>query len=393
MRIEGPWTDSAPATFICDRLLGCGHRALFVGGAVRNTVLGIPVGDLDIATDARPEKVLAVFDRTDAKLCVQGIQFGTIMIVREGTSIAVTSFRRDIETDGRYARVAFTDRIEEDAARRDFTMNAIYAEFDGMLIDPLGGLDDLLKRRVRFVGNPRDRILEDRLRMLRLFRFHAHFGDPAAGIDPDGLEAVTEFADGIEIISAERTTIELLNILSAPLPGRSVSSMAETGLLERILPGASPDVLLRIEHLERIFEVGPDPLRRLAAIGGNTDLMTLDRRSAARLRRLLSGIDLHLSAEELGYRFGEQEGLDVAILCAARADAAPPADLRERIREGSAQEFPVRAWHLPDYLEGQAIGSTLRMLERCWIASGFNMTVNELISSLDTGSVGEAAVQ
>ena len=390
MRIDGPWTRSAPAKFVWKRLTGRGHRALFVGGAVRNAVLGLPVSDFDVATDAVPEAVLAAFGEAEVSISTHGILFGTVMVVRDETPIEITTFRRDIETDGRRACVAFSDRIEDDAARRDFTMNAIYAEFDGTLVDPLGGLSDLLERRIRFVGSARERILEDRLRMLRLFRFHAHFGRPDAGIDPDAEAAVKELSGGISIVSAERITAEMLNLLGASNPGSAVSGMAATGLLERVLPGATPGLLPRLERLEHEFEAPPDPLRRLAAIGGDAGSLRLDRRSAATLRRLSTEFGPETVPEALGYRFGIQDGLGIALLRAARTGSAPPGDLQGRLRAGARQQFPVKAAHLPAELEGEAIGNALRELEGRWLESGFSMTGDELVATLDSGPADAA---
>ena len=386
MRIDAPWARSAPAEFVWKRLTGRGHRALFVGGAVRNAVLGLPVNDFDVATDAVPEEVVAAFGEAEVSISTHGILFGTVMVVRDETPIEITTFRRDIETDGRRACVAFSDRIEDDAARRDFTMNAIYAEFDGTLVDPLGGIGDLLERHIRFVGSARERILEDRLRMLRLFRFHAHLGHPDAGIDPDAQVAVKELADGIGIVSAERVTAEMLNLLGAPRPGGSIRCMAETGLLERVLPGATPGLLPQLERLECELEVCPDPLCRLAAIGGDAGSLRLDRHSAARLKRLSSEVECSASAEALGYRFGVQDGLGIALLRATRTRTAPPGRLRERLRSGARQQFPVKAAHLPAELEGEAIGNALRQLEGRWLDSGFTMTGDELVASLAAGA-------
>nr|HRO15706.1 CCA tRNA nucleotidyltransferase [Paracoccus sp. (in: a-proteobacteria)] len=149
------------------------HRALIVGGAVRNALLGVPVDDIDIATDARPERVVELAKAAGLRPVLTGIEHGTITVVADGHGFEVTTFRRDVETDGRRAVVAFADSVEEDAHRRDFTINALYAEADGRVIDPVGGLSDLAERRLRFVGDPDERIAEDYLRILRFFRFFA----------------------------------------------------------------------------------------------------------------------------------------------------------------------------------------------------------------------------
>ena len=381
MNIDGSWKACPAASFVCSRLNSCGFRALLVGGAVRNAVLGLQVKDIDIATDANPDQISNVFEGSSARLLEHGRRYGMVAVLAEGSAIEVTSFRRDVSTDGRRACVAFTDRIEEDASRRDFTMNAIYAQFDGTLIDPLGGLPDLEARRVRFIGDPKDRILEDRLRMLRLFRFHAHFGDADAGICPDAISAVGELAQGISVVSAERTTAELLTLLAAPFPSQAVECMSEVGLLDLVMPGAMPDSLSRLERLELAAGIEPDSIRRMAAIKGSPNRLRLDRRSAARLKRLSEGSMRGLEAEELGYRFGMQDGIDIALLSAAHSSSDLPDCLAERILEGAEASFPLSAADLPANFKGASIGKSLRTLERRWLDSGFRLSGDELMAS------------
>ena len=180
MRIEAPWLKAPGPARVMAALTRAGHRAYFVGGTVRNALMGLEPGDIDIATDALPERVMALARAAGLKPVPTGVAHGTVTVVADGQGIEVTTFRRDVETDGRRAVVAFSELIEHDAERRDFTMNALYATASGEVIDPLGGLPDLEARRVRFVGEPRDRIREDFLRILRFFRFHAWYGDPEA---------------------------------------------------------------------------------------------------------------------------------------------------------------------------------------------------------------------
>ena len=182
----------------------------------------------------------------------------------------------------------------------------------------------------------------------------------------------------------------MLNLLSASNPGSAVSCMAATGLLERILPGATPGLLPRLGRLERELEIPPDPLRRLAAIGGDAGSLRLDRRSAARLRRLSTEFGPETVPEALGYRFGIQDGLGIALLRAARTGSVPPGDLQGRLHSGARQRFPVKAAHLPAELEGEAIGNALRELEGRWMESGFSMTGDELVASLDSGPADAA---
>ena len=204
MKIEADWLSDPGPRAVIEALARGGHRALYVGGTVRNALLGLAPGDIDIATDARPERVMELAAAAGLKPVPTGFDHGTVTVVAGHRGIEVTTFRRDVETDGRRAVVAFSDAIEHDAERRDFTMNALYATAGGEVIDPLGGLPDLLARRVRFVGDPAARIAEDSLRILRFFRFHACYGDPEGGIDAEGLAACAAGVDGIAALSRER---------------------------------------------------------------------------------------------------------------------------------------------------------------------------------------------
>ena len=250
MKITGDWISHPGTQALCAALEGAGYRALFVGGCVRNALLGEPVADIDIATDATPEAVSNLAQSAGFKVVPTGVEHGTVTVVAEGRPHEVTTFRRDVETDGRRAVVAFSDRIEEDAERRDFTMNALYADRQGRVIDPLDGLPDLQARRVRFVGDAETRIREDYLRILRFFRFHAAYGDPAGGLDTEGLAACAALAAGLETISKERITAELRKLLAARDPAPSIAAMAQSGILIRILPGADPRALAPLVHLE-----------------------------------------------------------------------------------------------------------------------------------------------
>jgi tRNA nucleotidyltransferase/poly(A) polymerase len=182
--------------------------------------------------------------------------------------VEVTTLRRDVATDGRRAIVAFGTDLAEDAARRDFTINALYLAPDGTLLDPTGGLPDLAARRIRFVGHASTRIREDYLRSLRYFRFHAWHGDPAEGLDPDALDAIARNLDGLDTLSRERMGHEMLRLLAAPDPAPAVAAMRVTGTLARVLPGAGDGLLAPLVHIEEEARLPLDPLRRLAALGG-----------------------------------------------------------------------------------------------------------------------------
>lgn len=383
MNVTGDWLHRPATRAVCDMLIDGGHHALFVGGCVRNALLGMPVTDVDIATEAPPERVRDLAVGAGFKAVPTGAEHGTMTVVADDVAHEITTFRRDVETDGRRAVIAYSDSVEEDAARRDFTMNALYATPEGTVVDPLGrGLADLRQRRLRFVGEPRDRIREDFLRILRFFRFHAWYGDPDRGPDPDGLAACAELARGIEVLSRERLGTEMRKLLAAPDPAPSVATMAHAGVLAHVLPGAEPRALPLLVHAEQSAGVAPDWLRRLASLAGPeaSEALRLSRKQARRLETLRDAVGTPDAPATLAYRHGAQAACDVVLLRAALLEAPPPPDWQQAIARGAAAEFPVRAADLmPDYT-GPALGRRLAELEEAWIASGFTLTRAQLLA-------------
>lgn len=354
------------------------HRALIVGGAVRNLLIGAPVSDIDIATDARPEETLACAQAAGLKTVPTGLDHGTITVISGGQPFEVTSFRRDVETDGRRAVIAFSDRIEDDAARRDFTINALYAGADGVVIDPVGGLPDLAARRLRFVGDADRRIAEDYLRVLRFFRFHAWYGRPGAA-DPGALAACARGAAGLAQISAERVGHEMRRLLAAPDPTEALSLMAGSGVLAQVLPGADPDGVAR---LISVSASGPGAtvaddewLVRLAALGG-ADAAKRWRLSRAEAKSLSELTQTTGSLNAVAYRLGAARAGQIARLRQARdgGTAADPAQLSH----AAAQVFPLSAAELMPDLSGPALGAAIKHAEAAWIASNFTLTPEAL---------------
>ncbi|NVO55951.1 CCA tRNA nucleotidyltransferase [Rhodobacteraceae bacterium B1Z28] len=381
-RIEESWVTEVATQQVCVALTGAGAQALFVGGCVRNALLGAPVSDIDIATDARPERVIEVAQKAGLKAVPTGIDHGTITVVSQGIPHEITTFRRDVETDGRRAVVAFSDNVEEDAARRDFTMNAIYAQPDGTVLDPLGGLPDLQARRVRFIGTAAHRIREDYLRSLRYFRFHAWYGDPDAGFDPDALSAIAGNLDGLSALSRERVGAELLKLLAAPDPAPSVAAMRSTGVLAQVLPSADDRALAPLVAIEQAAGAAPDPVRRLAAIATPEDAATLrlSRAQLQRLTRMRDEASGTTSVAELGYRYGDNGGLHETLLRCAFFEQPWSEDLRTVLHTGAAACFPIKAADLIPDFTGPALGKKLAELEARWIASGFALTRDDLLA-------------
>lgn len=382
-RISPDWLASAPARAVCAALEGGGHQAWFVGGCVRNALLGEEASDLDITTDARPERVVELVEAAGLRAVPTGIEHGTVTVVADGRGFEVTTFRRDVETDGRRAVVAFSESMDEDAARRDFTMNALYCGVDGVVVDPVGeGLADLAARRVRFIGNDEERIREDYLRILRFFRFYAWYGDPEAGIDAEGLAACAALVEGVAGLSRERIGNEVMKLLAAPDPAPAVASMAASGVLMRVLPGANPATLAPLVHLEGVVGEAPDPILRLAALGGHEGgrPLRLSKPQMRALEILTRSLDEGKAAAELGYRLGREMARKALILRGALMGIAPADADFAAIETGAKAKCPVSAKDFLPALEGAALGRALAEAEARWIGSGFTLTREKLLS-------------
>lgn len=382
-RIAEAWLTSPATQLVCKALTDGKAQALFVGGCVRNALLGAPVSDIDISTDAHPERVMKLARAAGIKAVPTGIEHGTVTLVQGGEPFEVTTFRRDVETDGRRAVVAFADTIEEDAARRDFTMNAIYARPDGTVIDPLGGLPDLHSRRVRFIGTATHRIREDFLRSLRFFRFHAWYGDAEAGFDADALAAIADNLEGLERLSRERVGAEMLKLLGAPDPAPSVAAMRTSGVLQAVLPGADDRALAPVVHFEGELRQPAEAILRLAALGGADVAGTL-RLSKAQLKSVEALRDAAtgtMGAAELGYRLGADAAFGAMILRSALLETPMHGDMKQDITKGAQAVFPVAAKDLLPTYTGRALGEKLSQLECDWIASSFTLTRSDLLST------------
>ncbi len=375
-RISAPWLHDDASQKVCKLLTDAGYQAWFVGGCVRNELLGEPVADLDLSTDALPDVVIQLAQAAKIKAIPTGIDHGTVTLVANDIPFEITTFRRDVATDGRRATVAFSDNITDDARRRDFTMNALYADADGQITDPLGGLPDLQARRVRFIEDADQRIKEDYLRILRFFRFYAWYGETKEGPDADGLAACAENIEGLQSLSVERVTAEMLKLLSAPDPAPAVASMASTGALAQVLPGASHAVLAVLIHVEDKAQLAPDPIRRLAAMGGDPEAGL--RLSNAQIKQL-EQMKSDMPHAELAYRFGADLALDRLAVEGAMLGREIDTNMAQKAQFAAEQTFPIKAADLMPTLRGPAIGKALKEAEARWIASGFTLTKAELL--------------
>jgi len=373
MGVSGAWLHH-PGTQAVLGMLGPG--AYLVGGCVRNDLMGLPVVDIDIATDLVPEQVLQRAQEAGFRTVLTGIDHGTVTVIAHGLPHEVTTFRRDVETDGRHAVVRFCTDICEDARRRDFTMNALYADASGALIDPLNGLPDLLARRVRFIEEAAQRIAEDHLRILRFFRFQAWYGDPEQGIDSEGLAACAAAVAGIVQLSAERITAELVKLLCAPDPAPAVAAMAQSGVLNAVLPGADARSLPLLVHLET---TAPRPMRRLAILGGDTTGLCLSRAQRRALDQLRAEMGGANPPGALAQQYGADVARQICELRAAQFEQPLPVDLEHELTKGANAIFPVKAADLMPLFQGPALGAELLRLKELWIASGFTLTRDDLL--------------
>jgi poly(A) polymerase len=379
-RIAPPaWMGESTVRTLLDVLAKNGIAARFVGGCVRNAVLGRPIEDIDLAVDKPPDIVMRALEAASLKVLPTGIKHGTVTAIVRGRGFELTTLRRDVETDGRRAVVAFTDDWLADAARRDFTFNALYADPDGTLYDPFDGRSDLSAGRVRFIGDPDMRIAEDRLRVLRFFRFHAWYGRPP--MDGPGFDACRRNAATLAGLSGERVAKELLRLLEAPAPVDALEAMAEAGALDRWLPEyAGTARLSALIQREDIV----DPLRRLAAIlSSDADATKIGKRlklstqDSLRLSVMLARaptIDIAggPKAWRAGiYRLGSGLYADRLLLA---LDA--PGDWRGALalaRRFTPPDLPVSgadvlALGIP---AGRKVGELIEAVERWWIEGDF----------------------
>jgi poly(A) polymerase len=368
-----------------------GFAARAVGGSVRNSLVGRPVVDVDIATDARPEEVMRAAEAAGLKAVPTGLAHGTVTVVAGEHPHEVTTLRKDVETHGRHATVAFTDDWTEDARRRDFTLNALYCSADGTLFDPLGGYPDLVARRVRFIGDARQRIREDYLRILRFFRLTADFAEGPA--DAEGLAACVRERAGLAILSAERVSVELLRLLAAARGPEIAALMQDYGLLPSVLGAAPrPTLLARLATIEAALGRAPDPVLRLAALAVETpedaerlrDRLRLSNGQAAQLARAaewrrpdIGPARPEAEARACLYRHGERAYRERILIAWARAGAPPASESwRSRYRlpdRWQPPRFPLKgadalAAGIP---AGPRVGEALRAIEDWWVAGDF----------------------
>jgi poly(A) polymerase len=394
------------------RLLGVldcdGEEARVVGGAVRNTLLGLTPHEIDVATTAVPEEVVRRVEAAGFKAVPTGIAHGTITVVIDGQPFEVTTLRQDVETYGRHAKVAFGRDWRADAERRDFTVNAFSARADGTVYDYVGGLADLAARRVRFIGEPIKRIEEDYLRILRFFRFHAAYGT-SDHPDRAGLEACIAGRNGLDQLSRERVRMELMKLVVAPHAVPTLIAMTDAGLTLRVLGGVS--YLASFEMMAKVEEaigMSPDPVQRLGALAVWVaedaerlwQKLRLTNAEHARLNSMAEGWRRispqhgEQAARALLYRLGAQHFIDHVLLAWARSSAgmidAGWRDLATLPGRWTAPAFPLKA---ADFMsrgvdKGPMLGVAMRAAEDAWVSAGFSQDAGVLAKIADQAAKG-----
>lgn len=389
MKFAPSWLRTDPLQFLFDELMDGGHKAYAVGGCVRDAMMGRPCNDIDVSTSRSPEEVeKALSGWEHVKLLPTGVAHGTWTAVIEGQSFEVTSFRKDVATDGRRAAVEFSRSVEDDAFRRDFNMNALYMDRDGKIVDPTGkGVADCMQRIVRFVGDAGERCREDYLRILRLFRFHAHLG--VGTMDDVALEAARLNARGlIDHVSGERIWSEVKKLLSASNPTDAIIQMERVGVLGYVLPGMNRITgLSACVTAEQLKGLDPRWQRRYLSMAPFATPDIPYPHARAEMDALTKAFDaswVYHEPEAMGYVYGETVAVDVDVLQETRTGRVTGTNHTDRYRKGAATPFPMTAADLQrkGITPGPQLGALLREAEKFFVSSNLTLSRQELLEKV-----------
>lgn len=379
---ETKWLRNPSAQKLSKLYKNFGYQVLFVGGCVRNTILKKPVTDIDLATDAQPEEIIKIAKENNIRFVPTGLAHGTITLIIDNKNYQITTFRTDFDHDGRYAKVEFTESLLLDASRRDLTINALYCNHVGEVIDPLNGLDDIKKQKIKFIGNPNERIKEDNLRILRFFRFQAIYGNKNLEIDSIALEACHNHKSKLAALSKERITSELRKILSAPNPLEVIIKMNETGVLNELFQKVSIDSLEAYLKTEEKFKININWLGRLLSlqVTQEEESLKLTRCEFKFLKQTKSAIENQIHVLEFSYYNGVENGKIYSILQNFRHNIILSKNLLNQINSLATKKFPITAKDLMPEISGKKLGEALRSLEDRWIKSNFTLSKKELLA-------------
>ena len=362
-----------------------GKDCYIVGGAVRDLLLQHKeLSDIDLTTPLRVEQLKQIFDINQIKVNDRALKYGSLTIRTQKRSLQITSFRKDIQTFGRSADVAHIENIEEDAKRRDFTINAFYCSYNGEIIDPLGNLKDLNKKKLKFIGDPEKRITEDYLRILRFFRFVAVLDLKNKNIGSNYLPIIKKHLHGLNKLSDERVAIEIRKILLAVSPSYALGLMNAAGLYEKFLGVYSQKALLKIERLERRFELKPDLVRRLLALEIQNPYPLMSKREKKCFKDMSALIDFEHNSDYLGYKVGEKSSLDFLIIKAVKNGISIKTKDIQRIKKASKRTFPIKFSDVQTLTKDlNATKEKMDLMEDFWIRSGFKASKGKLLGLLN----------
>ena len=398
IKITADWLTDAPVMRVMDCFADAGFPAYFVGGCVRNALLDLPVTDIDIATPATPDEVMELGRASHIKTLPTGIKHGTVSWILPGILdrqiFQITTYRRDIKTDGRHAQVAFSECMKTDAARRDFTMNALYADAAGTVFDPISGLDDLRCGRVRFIGDAGQRIAEDGLRILRFFRMSALYGaDGGDKLDAVGLAACGANGAALARLSQERISTEFRLLLSAPNPAPALLAMEGAGLLTRIITGCRADFITRFIDLETAVGARVNWIFRLVILGGQgvaegescLRLSNVEKKSYTGVLSAVKALDSGMKSSALGYYHGADIACAAVLYRAVQRGQDLDKAVLDQIDFGANQQnkYPIKAADLMAFAEGRELGDLLKKGERIWVQSNFTKTKEAVLLEIN----------
>ena len=365
-------------------LRSSGKECYIVGGAIRDLLLGYEKFiDIDLTTSLSVEKMKQMFDQNKIRFDDRALKYGCLTISNQKRTFQITSFRKDIQTFGRAADIELVENIEEDAKRRDFTINAIYCSYSGQIIDPLGNLEDLNKIKLDFIGDPETRIKEDYLRILRFFRFIAVLDLKDENLVSKNLPIIRKHIDGISDLSYERVASEIRKILLARSPSFALKLMNKVDLYKKLLGIYSQAALLKLEKLENRFNLTPSLVRRLLALEIKTSIPLMIKKEKKYFNQLSNLMDLDHNPDYLGYKVGEKASLDLLIIKEVKEGFIIKAKDIEKIKKASKKIFPIKFSDVHPLTKNLNITKDkINLMEKFWINSGFKASKEKLLSLL-----------
>ena len=365
-------------------LSSSGKECYIVGGAVRDLLLGYKkFKDIDLTTSLSVEQLKQIFDQNQIRFDDRAIKYGCLTVRNKKRNFQITSFRKDIRTFGRAADIEFVENIEEDAKRRDFTINAIYCSYSGQIIDPLGNLEDLNKIKLDFIGDPEFRIKEDYLRILRFFRFVAVLDLKDENVASNNLPIIKKHINGISDLSYERVASEIRKILLARSPSFSLKLMNKVDLYKILFGNYSQSALLKLEKLEKRFNLTPSVVRRLLALEMKTSIPLMIKKEKKYFNQLNNLLGLDHNPDYLGYKLGEKASIDFLIIKEVKEGFIITAKDIEKIKKASRKIFPIKFSDVHPLTKNlNTTKETINLMETLWISSGFKASKEKLLSLL-----------